>query len=81
MLEPLVLLIAAGLAIVAIAVAVLLIMRFIATGIRILNADANLISCPDCGRRISPRASACPHCGRPRPPPRQTAQPPAGQLR
>ena len=25
----------------------------------------NLISCPDCGRQISPAAASCPHCGRP----------------
>ncbi|WP_295376109.1 zinc-ribbon domain-containing protein [uncultured Pseudacidovorax sp.] len=24
-----------------------------------------LIDCPDCGRRVSPRASSCPNCGAP----------------
>ena len=24
-----------------------------------------LIDCPDCGRRVSPRAPSCPHCGAP----------------
>src|SRR5438045_9704226 len=26
-----------------------------------------VISCPDCGRDVSPLAPACPHCGRPSP--------------
>src|SRR5664279_5360043 len=26
-----------------------------------------VITCPDCGRDVSPLATACPHCGRPSP--------------
>lgn len=26
---------------------------------------SNLTTCPDCGREVSTRASACPHCGAP----------------
>lgn len=26
--------------------------------------QANLIACPDCGKKISRQASTCPHCGR-----------------
>ena len=29
------------------------------------RAAGNLINCPDCGRGVSPQASACPNCGRP----------------
>lgn len=27
--------------------------------------ESNLLKCPDCGKEISPSASACPNCGRP----------------
>lgn len=29
------------------------------------NNSNNLISCPDCGGKVSKAAAACPHCGRP----------------
>jgi hypothetical protein len=32
-----------------------------------VSNQSALISCPDCGKQISRKASACPHCGRPAP--------------
>jgi hypothetical protein len=33
--------------------------------IRPQQAKADLIPCPDCGHRVSPRAESCPNCGGP----------------
>jgi hypothetical protein len=30
-----------------------------------LPTNPDLQPCPDCGRRLSPRAASCPHCGCP----------------